>query len=177
MKKPTKKTEKNVEMQSPWVTYYNKINALFGSDPEIEVNLDTTDSANPKITLYVDNTVKANSINMLLKSEVDMGNIKLTVSAVCPNNKVSSAKAGAAIIESAFKNNPIFKEAVTVETLIGNISYAIFQKEVIQFYNDDLTDAWGNFNGLAEDIMREVIDDKNTAIATVNFCTDGEVKK
>ena len=73
-------------------------------------------------------------------------------------------------ITAAFERNPHFKDATSVETPAGaEVDFCIMNKEVIQFFNDDLTDIYGNFNGLAEDILREITVDSN-----INFCTADE---
>lgn len=174
MKKAVKKKDTNLKMQSPWVTYYNKVNALFGKDPDIKVELkDDHDSSIKEIILYVNDEVKANAINLLLKNDINMGNLTLKVYAVCPNTD-NDAKSALNTIETAFKNNPIFKNTINVDTVIGNVSYAVFAKEVVQFFNDDLTDAWGNYNGLPEDIAREILDVDKPLLSRINICTDGE---
>ena len=49
------------------------------------------------------------------------------------------------------------------------MSFAVFAKEVVQYYNDDLTDINGLKSTLYEDIARDVFD-----IDGINYCTSKE---
>ena len=49
------------------------------------------------------------------------------------------------------------------------MNYCIFKKEVIQFWNDNLSDYRGNYNGLASDIAKEIL-----KANIVQFCISAE---
>ena len=67
-----------VKVSAPWVTYYHQLQALFGQDPEINVAFDNDTR---QITLYVNNTNKAEALERLLPAEKQYGNVvqKITI--------------------------------------------------------------------------------------------------
>lgn len=62
----------NLKISSPWVNYYHEIDALFGLDPEIRVDINEGENT---VTLYVDNAEKAEAIAQLLPAERAFGNV------------------------------------------------------------------------------------------------------
>jgi hypothetical protein len=71
--------------------------------------------------------------------------------------------------EDLFRGNPIVDDIVTIEGVMTNpITYVIFKKEVIQYYNDSLSDAHGMCSTLYQDIASRVLD----AGEGIFFCTN-----
>lgn len=150
-------------MQSPWVTYNDYLKAIFDGDKEVTVqDVVTGDDGNYYISVLVANSIKASAIDQILKKDVPMGNVNLHVDVECTSNDAGN------VYEAAFAGNPHFSRFVTLETPFHTeMSFCIMTKEVIQFYNDDISDPWGNYNGLAEDIMKEItIPNENVSYAT-----------
>lgn len=150
-----------INLSSPWLTYYHKLQALFNRDPEVTVVLDEDKY---EIKLFVDNAAKADALTQLLPEEVVFGNVTLTVTVV-PSNKVTPA---IALFQQAFKGNPALAYTKTV-TGVGDVpfSYVVFDKTVVQFFNDDMSDVDGKCSTLYQDIAKEVFPDR----PGVFFCT------
>lgn len=155
--------EQNVGISSPWMTYYKKLVALFFDDPELEVKWNEDEKS---IIIESTNTFKIMALEKLLEPTVTYGNVTITVKCLV---KDGSEESVASIFRTAFAGNPHISEVIEQETM-GCIdqTFVLFKPEVIQFFNDDLTDYHGNWNGLSEDIMRDVIN-KNLR---VNIGTD-----
>lgn len=154
-------------LSSPWVTYSRKLMALFGEDKDLTVNFDQDTYT---ITIESENTFKIMALEKILKPQMVFGNITVTVRCLVKNAETESV---AALFKTAFAGNPRVSQIQEVATpLSTSETYVLFKKEVIQFYNDDTSDFYGNFNGLSEDLMRDVA---NGSIR-VNFGTetDGE---
>jgi hypothetical protein len=97
----------------------------------------------------------------------NFGNITVKIDLQCSVN-TSESESCIEKLKKVFEGNHIVKRIVEVEDVAKvKHGYVIFQPEVIQFYNDDLTDYMGNFNGLAENIARTLF---NVDYLT-NFCT------
>ena len=154
-----------LNLQSPWITHVNKIMSLFKEDPDIHFNYNEDTFT---LTMYVDNNAKAEALHKIIDPVKKFGNITLKINIV-PANTNNNDITG--ILNCAFSGNPHFSRIEKVESGLGIIggTYCVFKKEVIQFYNDDLTDLYRNYNGLAEDIARDVLNINN---ASINFCTD-----
>ena len=141
----------NMKISAPWITYYRQVEALFEKDPAIQVKYDEDDLV---IRLYVDGTDKADALTALLPSKVPFGNVVVTVSVIPSNNKSSRID----LIKKAFEGNPIFAYGTTIEGVTTNpISYAVFEPEVCQFWNDNLHDPHGLVSDLYENVARSVI--------------------
>lgn len=150
-------------LSSPWVTYSKKIMAIFERDKDLTVNFDQDTYT---ITIESENTFKIMAIEKILEPQKVFGNITVTVKCLVKNAENESV---AALFKTAFAGNPIVSQIQEVATpLSPSETYVIFKKEVIQFFNDDTSDFYGNFNGLSEDIMRDVV---NGSIR-VNFGTE-----
>lgn len=157
---------KDVKLSPPWITYCHKIEALFKGDEDIEIKYDDEDMT---LKLFVEDSAKADALMKLLPMSKSFGNVTLYINIIPAdgeNNKVE-------LFREAFKGNPNVVDIATIEDVFSNpISYVIFKKEVIQFFNDDTSDYYGLESTLNENIAREVFGDQDG----VYFCTDSNVE-
>lgn len=158
-----------LKLQSPWVTHYEKIRELFKNDKEIKLVWDD-DSAN--LTMYIDNPNKANVLRSMIPQTKTFGNVTMTID-IIPSNSCNFVAHTNPYIEHAFAGNPIYHFSKTFPNafMTNPITYVVFAKEVIQYYNDDLGDLFGNANCLAEDLARDVLENN---VDGIFFCTDIE---
>lgn len=155
--------EPNVRLSSPWVEYFNKINAMFKDDPDIKIVYNEDKNA---INLYVDGSAKAEALAALLPAEKSFGNVTVTVS-VIPSNEPRT-KIG--LFRDAFQGNPAFSYSITLDNVFTNpISYVVFRNKVVQFFNDDLSDPHGLESTLYEFIAEELFAENHDGIC---FSTD-----
>lgn len=152
-----------IKLSPPWNTFVSELKALFGEDPDIRIEYD---DGSYEVKLYVEDAQKADALTQLIPEERIYGNVALKVSVIPADSKNASA---ADLVGAAFKGNPVLKEVLRVSTPFGDYDYAVFRKEVVQYYNDDLTDPHGNESTLFENIARDVFGDTG-----VFFCTDSE---
>lgn len=143
--------EQNVDISSPWMTYYKKLVALFNDDPELEVKWNEDEKS---VIIESTNTFKILALEKLLDPSITFGNVTITVKCLVKNGSEDSA---AAIFKTAFAGNPHFSKVIETTITAIDETFVLFKPEVIQFFNDDITDYYGNWNGLAEDITRDVI--------------------
>ena len=144
---------KITQLSAPWETYYKKLQALLGEDPEISL---TFDKAAGVIKIYVDNAKKADALDRLLIAKKVFGNVKINIT-VIPSNKVYHGEYED-LYDCAFDGNPVFvgtQYASLPEG--GDLSYVIWSREVAQFFNDNLADYQGNQTMLYEQIARDVL--------------------
>ena len=158
-----RKLNVNLNLSAPWVTYYRKLEALFGKDPDIRVEYDEDEI---EVKMYVENATKADAITQLLPAEKAFGGIVLKIT-VIPANKLTASRAD--LIATAFEGNPVYSYGVTVDGVSSNpFNYVVFKNEVVQFYNDQLNDVNGNISTLYQDIAKEVLGESEG----IYFCTD-----
>ena len=159
---------KNLKLSPPWFTYCNELKAVFSEDPEVTVeNLDE-ENFNIKVTVS-NNYQKFEALKKILKTQVYIGNITVNVDIVYDGSKDSS-EVSIQDFKAAFAGNPKFVDAVTKDikdptgSIVATFPYAIFSKEIVQFYNDDMSDYCANFNGILADVVKDVINDTGVFI-------------
>ena len=150
-------------LNAPWIEYYKKINAMFFFDPDVSVVYDQDEC---KIFVYVENQAKADALNLLLKPEKTFGAITLLVDVVPANGCL---KRNEDLYMAAFKDNPAVYNIVIHEGAF-NATYVIFNKEVVQYFDDDLSSVYGVRSTLYEDIAKDIFNEA----PGVYFCTDAE---
>ena len=154
--------EKKAKLSPPWITFMSEVKALFEHDPEIKI---MTDEDNYTLKLFVDNTDKAMALSKLLPEKKEYGNVVLKIEVVPANKDEYSV---CELFTKAFAGNPTLSYAESYDSPFGVVSYAVFQKKVVQFYNDQMDDINGNRSTLFQDIAKDVFGDTHG----IYFCTD-----
>ena len=148
-------------MIAPWNEYFKKVEALFKHDPQVTVKYD---EAAREISLYVDDPVKADALAKILPEEKTFGNVVITTKVIPANNNEETVDD---LIAKAFKGNRALNYVKTIPTPFGNMTFAVFNPDVVQYYNDDIGDINGLCSTLYQDIAKDVLNaDK------VHFCTN-----
>lgn len=153
----------HIKLSPPWITFANEVKALFDRDKEVIVTFDENDNS---LKLFVDNEAKADALTKLLPEKKDFGNIVVTIT-VIPSNR---EKTQIDLFKDAFAGNPVMSFATAYDTPFGNINYVVFEKRVVQFFNDQMNDINQNKTTLYENIARDVFGSD----AKVYFCTDAD---
>lgn len=155
-------SEKKLNLSPPWVEFYHEMEAMFKHDPGVEVTYDEDENI---VTLFVEGAAKAEALTELLPAEKTFGNITVLINVVPANSERSKIS----LFQDAFQGNPAFAYAITLDDVFTNpISYVIFKKEVVQYYNDDLSDPHGFESTLYETIANDIFEDHDG----VCFSTD-----
>lgn len=169
--------EVRLKISSPWVTYINKVQALFDGDPEIACNI-TWDSAKPQIVLATHNGDKAAALLKLLPSEKKYGNVTLKIGVDGPISNRAFVKA-TELFNTAFEKNPAFAYCINPSDenyWFVDFTYVVFKNCVVQFFNDNLNDPHGLISTLYQDIAAELFEDMNFPNGNICYCTDVEHK-
>ena len=164
-------------MEAPWYTWQKKIKALFERDPDITVG-DIYDSESDKLDFVFDIEVRSHekflALDRVLPKVKTFGNVTLGICLYDEEN-ANAVDAGIELYQTLFKGNPIVKDIKDVIDQAGvHHGFVRFQPEVIQFFDDDLSDYEGNWSGLAQDIAREVFENDYRGI---NFCTASKAEE
>lgn len=163
-----------LKLSPPWIIYVNMITALFGGDPDI--NIEYYNDA-PEIVLYVDDSLKAEAISQLLPTIKTFGNVELSITVVPSNNDNSEEVfySTKELFEAAFKKNPAFSAVYEVKGLFNHtLTYVVFKNKVVQFFSDNLNDIHGLVSTLYESIARELFEEAE--LISVFYNTDIEEK-
>ena len=160
-----------LKLGSPWQEFGKKLNALFGKDPDItvgEVYKIDDGETDYGIDIEVRSHRKAVALDRVLPKKREFGLVTLGITVFDEENANGGADA-VQIYSDVFDGNPLVEGIEEADDFTGaHHGYVLFKPEVVQFFNDDLGDLNGNWNGLAQDIAREVFRDECRGI---HFCT------
>lgn len=169
-------TNVRLKVSPPWITYINKLQALFDGDPQIAFNVNWS-AVDPSVTIATSNPDKAAALLKLLPTEKVFGNVTLTISVSSPKTSNLAFATAKDLFETAFGGNPSFAYVVVPETVwYVPFTYVVFKNCVVQFFNDNLNDPHGIVSTLYEDIADEVFADMQFPRDGIAFCTDVERK-
>ena len=156
---------KKVKLSPPWITYCHEIEALFKKDPDVTVRYN--DDPGPEVKIFVNNEEKADALAKLLPASKSFGNIILAITVVTANLDVESNES---LFRRAFKDNPIVKSIAVVDDVYSfSAGYVVFSGDVVQFFNDELSDINGMKTMLYQDIAKDVFSDVGGMFF---FCTE-----
>ena len=155
----------SIQLSSPWMNFYRELDALFGGDPDINIEYNQEEN---NIDFYVDNEEKAEALQTLLPFSKAFGNVTVFINIIpCNTEKTINHN----IFEKAFKGNPAFAYTVDSEKL--PIHYVVFKNKVVQYFNDAINDAPGVKSTIYQEIAKDVFGEVNGTY----FCTDLENKE
>ena len=155
-----------IKLSAPWDVFYREINELFKQDPEISV---VYDEETKEIKLYVKSSTKAYALNKLLPTEMTYGGVTQKITIVPANGFSNGCRSNISYFQDAFAGNPIISRIETINDIFSNpITYVVFIKVVVQYFNDDIGDINGQCSTLYQEIAKNVFGTKNG----IYFCTD-----
>ena len=166
----------NLKLISPWRNYYHEIQAFFKEDPYVTV---VFDEDNMEIKLVVQASDKAEALAQILNPEKTFGETTVKVTVIPPNTSTRDVKLMMKsmieaeeferIIGTALDCNRLFDDIRVIKGLLGfNAIYVLFNKRVVQYYNDNIGDLNGVKSILAEDIARDIF----VSRTGVFYCTN-----
>ncbi|MEH7665724.1 hypothetical protein V7419_02890 [Bacillus sp. JJ689] len=163
--------EENVQAQlsPPWITYFNELKNSIGADPTVTVGPLIPVGGNNIILVHALSNEKARALATFLKSFVQFGNVSVTVIVTNNENEIVNpfpcpldAFEIAHLFQVALENNPYFEQVVVQPQFPGgpNVVFPVFTAEVIQFFNDDISNLCQTFTGVAANVFRDVMNDE-----------------
>lgn len=155
-----------IKLSPPWSIFYDEISAMFKPDSQVKVVMDED---NYTVHVFVDDTKKSAAIAKILQQNKKFGRITLKVVVPPPDGaKAVKFANGVELYEAAFNGNPRLSYVKPKSSIFDTSFYVVFRNEVVQYFNDDISDVNGNCSTLAEYIARDIfIGDE-----LPNFCTD-----
>lgn len=144
--------DQNVKLSPPWVAYYHKVFTLFERDPDVTIHFSEKE---PELRLLVTGAAKAEALSKLMPESVAFGNVILKIIVVPANEEPSVSE----LLKIAFAGNNILQYVATSDTPFGVKNYAVFDRGIAQFYNDEMGDIHGVKSMLYEDVARDVFTD------------------
>ncbi|MFJ9498166.1 hypothetical protein [Brevibacillus centrosporus] len=154
-----------IRLSPPEFTYFNEIKFSIGNDPLVQVEpLRQLAGGDFLITIRVQGLQKARALATLIVQTKQIGNLRIQVRVVTsegnrvqPITRALSPREIAALYQIAFRTNRLFNFAVSRASLSFTAVYPVFKAQVIQFFNDDISDLFNNFNQVAAFVFRDVL--------------------
>lgn len=160
--------KEKVNLQAPWIEYHKKVFNLFEADPEVNVyDVIDTEEGVKSFDIGVTNLTKLEALDKILKKEVVFGNVTLKINFIHDEIENRTVRDN---FREAFNGNPYFKKISSMD-LPGQeaaVNFAVFSRDVISYFIDDLTDYCGNKHVLPAEIAKEVT---NWEGSNVRICT------
>ena len=160
-----------LKLSPPWVTYINKLEALFDGDPQIAFNIDYD---NMTVALAGNNGEKNAALQRLLPTEKQFGNITLKVIVDGPIANIAF-HTQKDLFDCAFKGNPAYAYSICPAEegyqWFGT-TYVVFKNTVVQYFADNLNDCHGIISTLYQNIAEDLL--TGEAVTGVFFNTDVE---
>lgn len=151
-----------LELSAPVYTYANTVQALFEEDQEIEIEelVKTDIKGEYLLKIKCSNPLKGAALSALLRKEVVFGKLKLITEVDTSDAKVET-KDLLNMLNLVFAGNPLFSQAIDeIDSRFKTHKiWCLMQPEILQFYNDDLSDYYRNLNISARDAAKLVCDD------------------
>ncbi|MCM3627005.1 hypothetical protein M3194_06475 [Paenibacillus glycanilyticus] len=172
-----------ISLSPPEFTYFNEIKYSIGKDPLVRVGpLQDHGDGQFVISLHVKGLKKAKALATLLVADKGIGEINIHVQvisggkAISPITRTLTPKEIAGLYRAAFRTNRFF-HFVALRVIFGNtFVYPVFKIKVVQFFNDDLSDFYGNYNNVAAFVFRNVLRNDINGVP-IQFSTDKKSSK
>ena len=156
-------------LSPPQYTLWREINASFGASPLVKVDdIREIDDAHYEIDIHGATKDISSALVAVLTPSYNIGNIDVTVNVFNPDgsaaiNPLADRKAVDAdeiegYIKKALRGNPYFDR--TINRTADNMDSMIwlqFKKKIIQFWNDNLADYYGNNVHIAADVFQSLM--------------------
>ena len=153
-----------LNLSSPWQTFYNEMMAMFKEDENVNVVI--KDGENEKVVyLYVTGQDKAAALEKILVDRVEFGGVEVNV-VVKPSNAEPTIDQ---LYDMAFAGNPAYSFSKTLTGIFTNpLHFIVFKNKVVQFWNDDIGDIYGNTSTLYQEIAKDIFKQEGGEM----YCTD-----
>jgi hypothetical protein len=145
--------EATMNLSAPWYTYAKKVKAFFAYDEEVTVgDLEKLEDGNYSLTITVKDPTKAYALEKLITPVNEFGDTN-----VFTDVALEGVEGKEGILRAAFKGHLAVADVTTKATPGGNAVYLRFLPEIIQFFNDDLSDYSGNYTELIHRVATDII--------------------
>ena len=143
-----------LKLSPPWSIFYDEISAMFRPDPEVNLVMD---EENKIIYVFVNNPRKSAAIRQILEQEKHFGRITLKVQVPPPDGAGDYDFAdGVELYAAAFEKNPRLSYVQPKTSIFDTSFYVVFKNEVVQYFNDDISDINSQCSTLSEYIARDI---------------------
>lgn len=159
-------TYSGICLSPPWWTYFHLIKNTIGADKNLEIPLMYEDGDIYRIDVFSSKLDRAKALAGIISRDKVIGNITVRVrvflkgetTPIDPPDLPEGADPLAftqEMIETALGKNPLFVTTHTPPWLVN--LFVEFKNDIVQFWNDDISDYYCNAKFIADDAFMEVM--------------------
>ena len=169
-KATAKKTKTNATLSAPWYVFADTLSAIFENDESINIAIPKCgdDEGIFEIVITSDNAIKMAAIKKLIGESREYGNIKVVITYIVEDAPMTKED-----VVAAFGDTGYFDKVVSAALPVGEMSYVVMKKDVLQVYADNTRDYYGNMNTVVATAIEEIIQD-SVKTADVAICTKAD---
>lgn len=157
-----------LNQSAPWVTYVSELEQMFKYDNEVHVVYAEEEYT---VQLFVEEGMKASALRELLPEEKTFGDVKLSIVIVPANGVFIPTTDDDNLFYFALRGNGAFAFTKVISGILSNdIIYVVFKNKVVQYFDDNLGDIYGQRSTLYQEIAKNLFN----KIDGVFYCTDME---
>ncbi|NBI29006.1 hypothetical protein [Chengkuizengella marina] len=172
-------SEQDPMLSPPWVIQSQKIINTIGDDDLVHIEPLKQVSGDYVLKVIVHDEAKAQALNTLIVKEYIYGNVRLLVEIEeglgrglkAPSPFIQTPEKIAELVVLALETNQLYKRVIVAKRFDSFIVFPIISAEVIQFFDDDISDFYQNFNGVASNVFQDVMLDTIDQ-TSVNYSTE-----
>ncbi|HEY2159179.1 MAG TPA: hypothetical protein VGH33_26365, partial [Isosphaeraceae bacterium] len=148
-----------------WVTFAGEMQATIGKTPGVFVSPLISIGGTYYIGAATQNAARGLSLATVLAGDHDFGGTHVVVVVTTDNGAhyspvpVTSSSQLATLEQTALAGNPLLSTVLVHPFFPGqpDVVYPVFTKSVVQFFDDNLADAFQNFNAVTASAFRDVL--------------------
>ncbi|MFF2481039.1 hypothetical protein [Paenibacillus sp. NPDC058071] len=153
-----------VGLSPPEATFHSELRYSIGCDPLVRVGpLAPLNKGEYEVTIQVRGIRKAKALATLLVPVKAFGNIRIHIrvrvgsATIKPLPGPLSPRTIVSLYRTGLQSNRLY-QFTAAKTVFGSaFVYPVFKARVVQFFNDDLSDFYSNYNNIAAFVFRSVL--------------------
>ena len=155
-------SEKSIGMLSPWDNFKHMVYEFFAQDPDINVQSGDRNNKDNIYSFWIEsqNSERLAALESIMKNDIEMGNIIVHIDFKYANGSAADFNFDPNFGETwktALLGNPYFVKIVTQPfSPVSVHTYAIFSRDIISFYADNLADYCANSHVIAAEAFKEI---------------------
>jgi hypothetical protein len=145
--------EGTMNLSAPWHTYAKKVKAFFAYDNDVTVgDLEDLDGGEYSLTITVADPTKAYALQKIIQPDTEFGDIHVYTKVA-----LEGVEEPEKILRAAFKNHSAVADVAKKVVPGGEVLYLQFLPEIIQFFDDDISDYSGNHTELINKVAENIL--------------------
>jgi hypothetical protein len=146
--------EGTMNLSAPWYTYAKKVKAFFAYDDDVTVgDLEDLDGGEYSLTITVADPTKAYALQKIIQPDTEFGDIHVYTKVA-----LEGVESPEEILRAAFKGHSAVADVAKKLVPGGKYVYLRFLPEIIQFFDDDISDYSGNHTELINKVAENIFE-------------------